>query len=341
MFVILGPHADPLPGPARPGCSLLTRSSAPSSRACQPTCSARFAAGLDPGRRARRRFAMAVPGARDGFASTRTWSRCATRTPSRCRPGTTCSPPAPARPGTPIVHDAKTSETPRRDRCEQALAGAARRSRRRSAPWAATCPTDQEDKLMILLEDLAFFLDVPHARTRSRRGARRRRSRSRRLRDAARQHSPKVELWRTEATASPPAAGHAPASGLHTFLERIHRRERPRRPFLASRSSRACSGGFPRSSWSGCETALAARPEIELAGLPEHGCGSRMLAEDGSARLQIFPTADLSEDRRRWSPSWTALQDGGARGDRPCPSTWSSSARATGESLALRTAAPR
>ncbi len=147
-------------------------------------------------------------------------------------------------------------------------------------------PTEQEDKLMIL-EDLAFFLDVPKPT----------RAIKREAPTAEEQVAALRALHASLVSSELPDSGSFASSAnmlrqrLDVFLERIDTEPDPA-PILTS-LEKSLLGRFPRQM-ERLQTALEPDP-VELAVLPDR-LRSRMLADDGSARLQVFPTADLNED---------------------------------------------
>ncbi len=145
-------------------------------------------------------------------------------------------------------------------------------------------PSEQDDKLF-LLEDLALFLDVPAAGPTASVAAERQIEALRSL-HASLAASP---LWRTRGLA---ASATALRDRLHAFLEQVRREEDPG-PALA-RLEESLLGRFPQQL-ARLQAALEAEP-VSLEVLPAR-LRTRLLAEDGSVRLQVFPTRDLSDDR--------------------------------------------
>ena len=146
-------------------------------------------------------------------------------------------------------------------------------------------PTEQDDKLLIL-EDLALLLDIP--RTEGRHGV---------DIDPAVQidalrslHATLAgsELWRAGALSGSMIAFR---DRLQTFLERVEQEPDPT-PVLAALEE-SLLGRFPQQL-ERLQAALDPGPVV-LADLPSR-LRTRMLAKDGSARLQVFPTRDLNDD---------------------------------------------
>ncbi|MCP5056680.1 MAG: MMPL family transporter [bacterium] len=146
-------------------------------------------------------------------------------------------------------------------------------------------PADQEDKLFIL-EDLSLFLDVP---TRSEPDPA--------WVDPAQQiealrslHTTlaESELWRAGRVSGSVAAFR---ERLGNFLERVEKEPDPA-PFLEA-LEKSLLERFPKQL-ERLQVALDPSP-VTLDGLPER-LRERMLAKDGTARLQVFPARNLDDN---------------------------------------------
>ncbi|MBW2241183.1 MAG: MMPL family transporter [Deltaproteobacteria bacterium] len=146
-------------------------------------------------------------------------------------------------------------------------------------------PTDQEDKLLIL-EDLVLFLDVPTSSSPNSAAI----EPEQQIEALRSLHATlaESELWRAGSVSGSVTAFQA---RLGTFLERVER-ERDPAPFLEA-LEKSLLERFPDQLK---RLQVALDPSVvTLADLPER-LRERMLAKDGTARLQVFPTRNLDDN---------------------------------------------